>query len=134
MQTLSPGDPLGRYVPSKTRAVKAAKGGTVAYDLFIEKDAESLSVDRLDVAPDTDMAAIADENIDARGRVFYGWAVVTVQQARDMSRTVESTPQLNNPYHADIFLDLPDDGAERRDAAKAHAYNLATHARYRPRP
>lgn len=131
---LSPEDPLGRYVLSEKRARRALKRGIIAANDFLESLArDHLSVDRLDLAPDKEMAAIADGVAVARGRTFFGWTVVSVRHASEMGRRVEVTPLLDNPFHADIYLNLPD-GAERRDAAKQHALNLAKRAAYRPRP
>lgn len=130
--SLSSEDPLGRYVSSKKRALKAQQTGNIKYDLFEPRnDEDRLSVDRLDLASDAVMAEIADQNVALRGKPFFGWAVVLVRQASQMGRRVESTPYLDNPYHADIYLNLPS-GPERRDVRRQHAYNLARQAVYRP--
>ncbi len=127
-------DLLGRGVFNKKRARKASNTGDIAHNEFLERiDRDNLSVDRLGFAPDTEMAEIADRNAVERRQLFFGWAVVTVQQASEMERWVEPAPLLDNPYHALIFLNLPT-GAERRDVARQHALNLAKHAVYRPRP
>ena len=129
-----PSDLLGRGVFSRKRARKALSTGDIAYNEFLERiDRDNLSVDRLGLAPDTEMVEIADRNAAGRRQSFFGWAVVTVQQASEMERRVEPAPLLDNPYHAQIFLNLPT-GAERRDVARQHALNLAKHAVYRPRP
>ena len=128
---LSPKDPLGRYVLSRRRALKAQQTGNIRYDLFEPRiDEDRLSVDRLDLASDAEMAEIADQNAALRGKPFFGWAVVSVRQASRMGRQVEPTPLLDNPYHADIHLNLPS-GPERRDVRRQHAYNLARQAVYR---
>ena len=133
LEEVLPTDPLGRYIPSRRRARKAANGD-VPYDLFQENiQIDSLSVDRLDLAPDHEMAEIAMVNLAARDRPFFGWAAVTVEDAQKMGRTVEPTPMLNNRYHADIYLNLPEN-SERKDAVRQHALNLARHAVYRPWP
>ncbi len=131
---LSPNEPLGRYVLSESRARKALRRGEIEYDIFLERiDKDRISVDRLDLASDTEMAEIADEVADARAKRFFGWAVVSVSYASEMGRWVEATPLLNNRFHADVCLKLPRD-ADRRDAAREHAINLAKGAKYRPRP
>ena len=134
LRPLVSSDPLGRYVLSRRRARRALNTGVILSNLFLEKaDADSLSVDRLGLAPDHEMAKIGDRNAAARGKSFFGWAVVSVQRASEMRRHVEPNPLLDNPYHAEIILNLPS-GIERRDEAKQHALNLAMHAEYRPRP
>lgn len=134
LPALGPSDPLGRGVFSRRRSRKAQDRGIIAYDMFLEKaHVDCLSVDRLDLAPDTEMAEIGDRNAIARGKSFFGWAVVSVRNALEMNRRVEPTPQPDNPYHADINLNLPS-GSERLDVARQHAYNLAKRAGYRRRP
>ena len=129
--SLSSDDSLGRYIVSERRAREALNRGRIAYDVFQESvERDSLSVDRLDLAPDADMAKIADQNASARRKKFFGWAVVLVRQASQMGRRVQPTPFLDNPYHADIHLNLPS-GPERRDVRRQHAYNLARQAVYR---
>lgn len=78
------------------------------------------------------MIAIAGQMAGMRGANFYGWAVVTVEDASRDERTVDATPMLHNPYHADIGLNVPD-GVERRDEQKKHAVSLANHASWRKR-
>lgn len=139
--TLHPTDPLGRRVLSNGQAknaIKLASQGKsgVIYRVSVEDNAaESLSVDQLDIVPDREIAAMADQMAKSRGpdRSFYGWAVVTVRDATRMGWRVETTPQPDNDYHADIFLNLPQ-GEERRDLAVQHALDLALNSIYRPRP
>lgn len=128
-------DPLGRSVFSSREAQRWRKG-LGKHDTFLGAPNEiSLSVDRLDHASDEVMAEIGDRIARARGsdRSFYGWAVVTVGQASKMGRTVRATPLSNNPYHADIDLNIPLSG-ERRDMQKQHALDLSTVAQWRERP
>ncbi|MCH7888100.1 MAG: hypothetical protein IIA00_02355 [Proteobacteria bacterium] len=131
---LIPSELLGRGVFSEKRARKASTRGIIAHNEFLESiDRDNLSVDRLGFAPDLEMAEIADRNAAGRRQTFFGWAVVTVQQASEMERRVEPAPLLDNRYHALIVLNLPT-GVERRDVAREHALNLAKHATYQPRP
>ncbi len=130
---LGPVDPLGRGVLSRRRSERAMRG-KIDHDTFLEAyGVDSLSVDRLDHASDEVMAEIGDQTADQRGKQFYGWAVVTVEKAGQKGRAVRETPRLDNPYHADIFLNLPDN-SERRDLEKQHANALAACAVYRQRP
>ena len=134
LRPLLPNDPLGRYVLSKRRAARALNKGEIAHDLFVEAvERDNLSVDRLGFAPDLEMAEIADASAAARGKPFFGWVIVSVQRASNMGRKVMPVPLLNNPFHAEISLNLPT-GAERKDVATQHALDLAMHATYQPRP
>ena len=78
------------------------------------------------------MTIIADQTAGMRGANFYGWAVVTVENASRDKRTVRATPMLQNPYHADIELNVSDSD-ERRDEQKKHSVALANHASWRQR-
>lgn len=126
-------DPLGRRVFSERRARKAANKQIIVPDIFIQKDADSLSVDRLDHASDTEMAAIAN-NTSSQDRDLQGWATITVKNVARSGRSVDPTPQLDNPYHADIELNLPSDEQRRKDEGRRHANELAAAACWRPCP
>ena len=107
--------------------------GRIAYDLFEVDDAmDNLSVDRLDLAPHEEMVRIGDDRGAYRRKPFFGWAVLSVEQASQRGREVRATPQLDNQYHADIILHLSQSD-ERRDEARQHALHLASMALYRPR-
>lgn len=128
-------DPLGRGVYSTGHA-RRAKNSKIPHNVFLEREeVESLSVDRLDHAPDHVMAEIGDRIAEGRGpgRKFYGWATVTVAKASEDGRTVRATPQLDNTYHADIDLNIPPT-VERRDTQIQHANTLAAAADWRERP
>ena len=61
------------------------------------------------------------------GKDFHGWAILTVNNAAANGRTVQASPIDSNPFHADICLNLPDDG-DRREIQKEHSVDLAAHA------
>lgn len=126
-------DLLGREMFSKRRVRKAERGLIDPSIFEPPRDKDTLSVDRLDLAPDEKMAEIGDMNGSSQGKPFFGWAQVIVRNARARGREVLASPRLDNPYHADIVLPLPD-GEERRDAERQHALNLAKNASFRPRP
>ena len=63
---------------------------------------------------------------------FYGWAIVKASDAALNGRTIQATPG-DTKYHADIFLNLPDND-ERRDIQKQHAMELATHSKWQDAP
>lgn len=128
-------DSLGRAVFSSGDA-KDARKGKIRHKIFLEnEEVDCLSVDRLAHAPDEEMAEIGDRNARRRGptRSFYGWATVTVADASEDGRSVRATPWLDNPYHADIDLNIPA-SVERRDIQNAHANSLAIAAEWRERP
>ncbi len=66
-------------------------------------------------------------------RKFRGWVILIVHDAAANGRTVVPSPLEDNPYHAEICLDLPD-GEDRRDIQKEHALDLAARARWEEAP
>ena len=77
-----------------------------------------------------DMATIAIERGNSRetgGKVFQGWAILTVNDAEAEGRSVAESPIDSNPFHADIWLNLPGEG-DRRDMQKKHSVDLAARA------
>ena len=122
---------LGRRLFSKRRRDRARRGG-IPLDVFLEQAGATLiSVDRLDLSSPSEATAIADRAAKARKKPFYGWAVVTAQQASTNGRRVEASPQLDNPYHADVVL--PDVAGEDQDKQKSHAQELAKGAAWQER-
>jgi len=93
----------------------------------------ALSVDRLDLAPDIVLAQIGDKNAERRNQTFYGWAVVSAEYAATNGRTVRAVALPDNPYHAEIQLNISQ-SSERRDVEKQHAVELAAAASWRGRP
>lgn len=81
------------------------------------------------------MAQLAEAR--GRGRTpprrFFGWAEVTVSDAERDGRTVRATPTEENPYHADIHLNLEADRGDERWKAEqeVHAIRLAERAKWR---
>ncbi|MXW91263.1 MAG: hypothetical protein F4114_02830 [Rhodospirillaceae bacterium] len=128
---IAPGENLGRGVFS-SRDRNRARRSRVSLNVFLEKEGEArLSVDRLDVAPPAEAIEIADRVATARNRTFYGWAVVVSETAAANGRRVVASPQLDNPYHADIVL--PDPAVEDREEQKRHAQELADSSIWRER-
>lgn len=126
---------LGRSVFSRGQA-KRASNGKVLPHIFLESfEADSVSVDRIDHAQPAVMAAISEKIGQNRRppKDFYGWATIEARDAAANGRSVQATPNEDNIYHADIFLNLPHDG-ERRDAQKQHANELAARAGWRDAP
>ena len=97
-------------------------------------DADSLSVDRLDFAPDSFMTSIRDRGAVQRGDLFYGWAVITVRHASNNGRRVEPDAYADNPYHAEIVLHFDSNsGQERRDEQHRQGVELASRATWQKR-
>ncbi len=93
----------------------------------MRREDDRISVDRMDHATRAEMVELAVARGLERDREFYGWAILTVADAETNGRTVEATPLESNPYHADICLNLPDDG-DRREWQKQHSVELAARA------
>ena len=122
---------LGRTVFSRRRAKRARMKGIIDMDIFLEREeADSISVDRMDHAPPIELAELAKQRGQDRTppRNFYGWAVLTVGDARRNGRTVEPTPRPGNFYHADVFLNITQE--ERRRVQIQHANELAAHSEW----
>ena len=129
---ISDQEKLARGIFSK-RIVKRAPR-KIPFDVFLEKkDEKTISVDRFDVAPSIDiLVEISDEMAKNRQGLFYGWAVITAENASDNGREVIASPQQDNPYHADIIL--PDAVVKEREEQKMHAQQLANNATWHERP
>lgn len=126
---------LGRTIVSRRAAKRATTRGAIDRDVFlVSQGTNAISVDRLDHAALEVMANLSELRAQSRRppRSFHGWAVLTVNAARSGGRTVAATPMSENPYHADIRLNI--DGKEVRDAQKAHALDLASRSRYLSAP
>lgn len=127
---VDPAEDLGRSVFSRSRSNRARRG-QIDMDIFLEReDATSISVDRMVHAPIQELAEWSRDRGRNRNppRTFYGWAVLTAENAGRSGRTVVATPLPENPCHADIFLNVSED--ERRRQQKQHANELAAHAKW----
>ena len=121
---------LGRSIFSRRLSRRAENSNQIPRDVFLENEkAESISVDRMDSAPLMEMALLAENRAKNRSpsKKFYGWAIITVVCASKNGRTVKATPNSDNIYHADIFLNISKSvvGKDRRDKQKQHAVQLA---------
>jgi hypothetical protein len=132
-------DVVGRGVFSARRA-KRARNNKISHDIFLEKPGvSSLSVDRLNHAPDETVAEISDRialgrpTPSGKPSEFFGWATKTVEHVPENGRSVQETPKLDNIFHADIYLNIQS-GPEMRDLEKQHANELAAGAKWRGRP
>lgn len=129
---IAPDERLGRGVFS-SRYRNRSRRGTVPYHVFLERPGNvEISVDRVDLASSTEATRIADGVATARNATFHGWAVIAAKRARANGRQTVATPQLDNPYHADIVLPAP--AAGDREKQIRHAHELADASEWRERP
>ena len=138
-------DLLGRDVLSRSDRRKIQRGMPLP-ELFMDdvspfelsvnrlasKPGREPGADRPDLASDTVIAQISDRRAKALGRNFYGWAVISVENAGQCGRIVQAAPQADNPWHANIRLPVK---SQKNDSIRRrHAERLATHVHWRPRP
>ena len=101
---------------------------------LVSRVEDRISVDRMDHTDRTEMARIAYRRGHERSdgpKAFHGWAILTVGDASESGRSVRESPLDDNPYHADICMELPDDDMhrdERRKMQKQHSLELALKA------
>ena len=121
------GEKLGRRVSSSSDR-RAISRGTTPVRVFFQCGRRSLSVDRLISGPHKMRANEIAANYDrGRGRTFYGWAVVTQEDASRSGRYVKPSPQPENCYHADIVLPDSDNKQMRK-----HAMELSANVQWCP--
>ena len=114
---------LGRSVSSRRNAARARRSRLPYHEFLPRPGVAEISVDRLSVATPDQSTAIAESRDAARGRTFYGWAVVTVESACTNGRSVVASPIPDiNLYRADIVL--PASAAEDRNEQIRHAQQL----------
>lgn len=121
---------------SRTSAKRASRAKPVPEVFLVRPDDNRISVDRMDHAERSEMARLATVRGRGRGnggKDLQGWAVLSVRDAATNGRTVTPSPLPDNPFHADIYLNLPDDG-ERRDMQKQHSVDLAARASWEEPP
>ena len=120
---------LGRRVSSSREARRAERN--VRAGVFDPGEGMTrISVDRLSVAPSSEITEIAREHDRNRKRTFYGWAAIGVKSASANGRRVVATPIPEvNLYHADI--ELPDDVANDEYQRARHLQQLADASSWR---
>lgn len=129
---------LGRAEQNDRRARRWRNDQKDHRTFLVRLQDDDISVDRMDHAPDEELASIQEEVAQKRGATsFYGWATIPVQVANRNGRKVCADPVedllFKNPYHAVIKLPLSREGT-RREEQKAHATELATAGVWRPNP
>lgn len=96
--------------------------------MFEQRGASELSVDRVYDDNLSKVTNIAVAHDVGRGRSFYGWVVVTQDEAARNGRSIKASPQEDNDFHADIVL--PIEVIANKDLRQQHATELATYARW----
>ena len=74
------------------------------------KRVRDISVDRCQYLTESKAVELALARAPARGGKFYGWAIISAEDARGRGAQVLSSPPVDesNPSHADIVLPLGD--------------------------
>lgn len=127
IREIASGESLGRSVHS-SKSARRAERGNIQFSVFEKRGDRRLSVDRLSLMSHPEARSIATERGTRRGLNFYGWAVVTTNDAESSGRIVEATPTDENRAHADIVL--PEQAIHNRGIAIWHAKQLAEAARW----
>ena len=131
-ESIGADEELGRSVSSRRNAARARRSRVPYQEFLPRRGVADISVDRLSVATPDESTAIAAKRDAARGRSFYGWAVVTAEAAGENGRQVIASPICGiNPYHADIVL--PEAAAEDRSEQIRHAQQLRDASYWRER-
>ena len=115
---------LGRGIYS-SRHARRCRQNRIPVKVFLERLGKvKVSVDRLTIAPPSEVIDIAKVRAADRDGNFHGWAIATVEALRSNNRTVVASPIADvNPYHADIVL--PSYVADDREEQTRHAQELA---------
>ena len=138
--TIQTDDELGREERSSRNAKKAlgkrerGPAGHARVSVFMPpRDVNEISVNRMGFASDADMADIGIRNAAAdRGKLFWGWYMLSAGDIGAAGCSVESSPSDDNPYHADIVVPVALNAEDRRDALTEYAKDLADRAVFRP--
>ena len=86
-------DYVGRHISEKN---KFPYKGKIRWRTFFQTT-QQLSVDRLDVVSNKELAALADQVLPD-GRTLLGWAQLLVSDASKWAGPVVADPTLDNPY------------------------------------
>ena len=121
-------DRLGRRAKSHGQAQKAGRGGKVNWKVFeLQRGRNDISVDRLGVVPDDEVAEIATREFKDK---FYGWYALTVRDVDKAGCTARCSATESNPYHADIVCPAGDSN-DRKHFVRELALRLASRAEFK---
>lgn len=96
------------------------------------RDSNEISVNRMDLAPKSTMAAIGKRNASHLNKQFWGWYILTAEDVEEAGCSIKPSPLKDNRYHADIIIPVALDAEDRRDTIIEHARDLAYHATFLP--
>lgn len=122
-------DKLGRRAKWQGKAQRAERSGNVNWRAFeVQAGKNEISVDRLGVVPDEEVAKIAKREFNDK---FYGWYVLTVLDVSREGCTARCSATDGNPYHADIVCPEGDCNG-RKHCLREVAMRLAARAEFKP--
>ena len=96
------------------------------------KNSNEISVNRMDLAPESTMAEIGTRNASQSMKKFWGWYILTAGDVEEVGCGIKPSPSSENPYHADIVVPVALDAEDRRDAVIEYARDLAYCATFLP--
>lgn len=134
---IEPTDELGREERSQSGAKRAyrRRGRTgdrrVSVDRFKPpKNSNEISVNRMRLASNLEMAQIGMRNASLQNKLFWGWYIISAGDVEAVGCAVLVSPLPDNEYHADIVFPVALDAEDRRDLLIEYAMGLAYHARF----
>ena len=137
--TISINEKLGREEWSRSAARRAHRklaSGVPAHARVNKftppRNSNELSINRMDFAPEAELAEIGSRNAEHSGNTFWGWYTFTALDVEEVGCSVRFSPLPDNPYHGDIVLPVALDAEDRRDALREYAMGLAYRAMFQP--
>ena len=111
----------------RNQSTKSRKGPRVR-KFLPPKNSNEISVNRLGLASNSEMAEIGICNATALKKSFWGWYVLSVIDVQQVGCSVKPSPYRDNPYHADIIVPVALDAEDRRIELIEFARDLAYRA------
>ena len=128
MMGLREHDKLGRRAKWQGRARRAERNGNVNWREFeLQAGLDEISVDRLGVVPDDEVAEIAKREFKGK---FYGWYALTMWAVSKVGCNARCSPTDGNPYHADIVCPAGDLN-DRKHFVRELGLRLAARAEFK---
>lgn len=91
-----------------------------------------ISVDRMNFADQSELAALAEKNTTRKDPSLRGWYTLTAAEVGAAKCSVQYSPTAENSYHADILIPVSLSAADNRDDLMEYARNLAYLADFEP--
>lgn len=130
---------LGRHEWSESSARRACRQLTLGKRATIraskfepQTGCNDVSVDRMDLASQDELAELAERNTTRVGKSFRGWYTLTARDVSEAGCSAGATWSSENPYHADIRFPVPLSADNRRNEIRKRAMELACRAQYEP--